>query len=173
VSLHFQWPGSHSTSILPGFVLYHPRSMLTQHYPRVHSMQVETDSLLAKERECLCLKTMIMPSSVEQLFTPKSGGTACREVHSTNTDANHITSPPSHGEGAQRSMRRALQIAALKPEEIDYVNAHATSTPLGIWDLHKVIWPKVERSIACFLECQSARLKARSGISSERRGSAD
>jgi 3-oxoacyl-[acyl-carrier-protein] synthase II len=46
-------------------------------------------------------------------------------------DAHHMTSPPENGQGAVRSMRRALEVAGLTPADIDYVNAHATSTPAG------------------------------------------
>ena len=46
-------------------------------------------------------------------------------------DAHHITSPPDDGNGGFRSMRAALNRAHLNPEDIDYVNAHGTSTPLG------------------------------------------
>jgi 3-oxoacyl-[acyl-carrier-protein] synthase II len=46
-------------------------------------------------------------------------------------DAHHYTSPPESGEGAARSMRQALRKAGLGPEDVDYVNAHATSTPNG------------------------------------------
>lgn len=46
-------------------------------------------------------------------------------------DAHHMTSPPENGQGAIRSMRRALQVSGLSPADIDYVNAHATSTPAG------------------------------------------
>ncbi|KAG0162231.1 Mitochondrial beta-keto-acyl synthase [Apophysomyces sp. BC1034] len=46
-------------------------------------------------------------------------------------DAHHMTAPPENGRGAVRSMQRALAAAKLNPSEIDYVNAHATSTPVG------------------------------------------
>jgi 3-oxoacyl-[acyl-carrier-protein] synthase II len=46
-------------------------------------------------------------------------------------DAHHITAPPDDGNGAFRSMRSALTRAKLNPEDIDYINAHGTSTPLG------------------------------------------
>jgi 3-oxoacyl-[acyl-carrier-protein] synthase II len=46
-------------------------------------------------------------------------------------DAHHVTAPPEDGNGGFRSMRNALKSAKLNPEDIDYINAHGTSTPLG------------------------------------------
>jgi 3-oxoacyl-[acyl-carrier-protein] synthase II len=48
-----------------------------------------------------------------------------------SADAHHITAPPSDGDGARRSMINALRNAHVEPHEIDYINAHGTSTPLG------------------------------------------
>jgi 3-oxoacyl-[acyl-carrier-protein] synthase II len=46
-------------------------------------------------------------------------------------DANHMTSPDPEGEGAARAIQMGLRHAQLRPDQIDYVNCHATSTPVG------------------------------------------
>jgi 3-oxoacyl-[acyl-carrier-protein] synthase II len=46
-------------------------------------------------------------------------------------DGYHLVAPPPDGEGAVRTMRWALEDAGLQPEDVDYINAHGTSTPLN------------------------------------------
>jgi 3-oxoacyl-[acyl-carrier-protein] synthase II len=48
-----------------------------------------------------------------------------------SADAHHITAPPEDGTGAARSMRNALRNGGMNLDDIDYINAHGTSTPLG------------------------------------------
>jgi len=48
-----------------------------------------------------------------------------------SADAYHMTAPPEDGEGAARAMKMALNHARISPNEVDYINAHATSTGLG------------------------------------------
>jgi 3-oxoacyl-[acyl-carrier-protein] synthase II len=51
--------------------------------------------------------------------------------YGNTADANHMTAPAPHGEGAARCMKMALRNAHLNPTDVDYINAHGTSTPQG------------------------------------------
>jgi 3-oxoacyl-[acyl-carrier-protein] synthase II len=51
--------------------------------------------------------------------------------YAATADAYHMTQPPEDGEGAALCMQRALRSAGINPEQVDYINAHGTSTPAG------------------------------------------
>jgi 3-oxoacyl-[acyl-carrier-protein] synthase II len=63
----------------------------------------------------------------------RRGATILAEVvgYGMSADAYHITSPSEDGDGAYRVMRKALRDAKLEPHQIDYINAHGTSTDVG------------------------------------------
>lgn len=69
----------------------------------------------------------------EREFALKRGAMILGEVlgYGQSADATHLTAPDPKGSGAAYAMNAALRDAGLRPDEMDYINAHGTSTPLG------------------------------------------
>ena len=66
-------------------------------------------------------------------FARRRGARILAELvgYGMSADAFHVTAPPDNGDGAFRVMRNALRDAGIQPEQVDYINAHGTSTEVG------------------------------------------
>ena len=89
---------------------------------------------------------------VEELeHARKRGARIYAEVvgYGASGDASHITAPEPEGKGAALAISRALEDARLNPDDVDYINAHGTSTPLGditeTRAVHTVFGPHADR----------------------------
>ena len=87
-----------------------------------------------KERDGFVLGDGAGVMLIESLESAQArGANICAEVvgFGMSGDAYHMTSPPEDGRGAALSMRNALTSAGMNADEVDYINAHGTSTPAG------------------------------------------
>jgi 3-oxoacyl-[acyl-carrier-protein] synthase II len=84
------------------------------------------------QRDCFVMGEGAGMMILEDLeFAKARGAHILAEVvgYGCTGDASHVTLPSPGGDGLIRAMRRALQKAGLRPEDVDYINAHGTSTP--------------------------------------------
>jgi 3-oxoacyl-[acyl-carrier-protein] synthase II len=74
---------------------------------------------------------MVVLESLEHAL--RRGAAPLGEIvgYGTTADAHHLTAARPDGDGASRAMRVALRMAGIQPEEVNYINAHATSTQIG------------------------------------------
>jgi 3-oxoacyl-[acyl-carrier-protein] synthase II len=87
---------------------------------------------LDRDRDGMMLGDGAAVLVLESTVRARARGAAIRAFiagHATANEAYHPTAPSPHGEGAVRVMRTALRSARARPDEIDYINLHATGTP--------------------------------------------
>ena len=89
------------------------------------STSAATASCSARARACWCSRRSRRPASAAR------ASSGCVRGYASTSDAHHLTAPEPSGRGASKAIELALQDAELSPEDVRYVNAHGTSTPLN------------------------------------------
>jgi 3-oxoacyl-[acyl-carrier-protein] synthase II len=122
--------GSESTMTPIGFIGFNALKALSTRNsePKLASrpFDIERDGFVISEGAAVLV--------LENLSSARErGANILAEIvsYGASADAFHVTQPTEDGEGAARSMQMALDKAGLEPAEIDYINAHGTSTPLN------------------------------------------
>jgi 3-oxoacyl-[acyl-carrier-protein] synthase II len=109
-----------------GFESMHALCTSKNHDPKAASRPFD------KERDGFVMGEGAGALVLEELeHAKKRGATILAEMagYGSTSDAYHITAPAEQGEGAQRAMRQALDMAKANPSDVGYINAHGTSTP--------------------------------------------
>lgn len=100
----------------------------------ISAMESNTPRPFDKDRDGLVVGEGAGALILESLEHAQArGATILAEIvgYGQTTDAYHITAPAEGGLGAARAMRKALDDAGLQPQDVDYISAHGTSTPLN------------------------------------------
>ncbi|KAI4654145.1 hypothetical protein J4E93_001915 [Alternaria ventricosa] len=101
----------------------------------VLSLEKEPELWFSRYAIAVCKVVVpVVSNQVQELeHARKRGANIYAEVagYGLSSDAHHMTAPREDGQGPRLAMKHALRHAGLKPSAVDYVNAHATSTPLG------------------------------------------
>jgi 3-oxoacyl-[acyl-carrier-protein] synthase II len=103
------------------------RALYTCNHTTVRScspLDRERDGFINGEGGGVCIGEELEPAR-------RRGARCCAEVggYGMSGDAHHITAPSEDGEGAVRVMAMAMRKAGIRPDQVDYINAHGTSTP--------------------------------------------